>query len=74
MKGFGLPYHRARDDLSFSTILSINQATMIWAWTLLVTLGAALNLEELVGTWTTKSREVLTGPVGGKTKEEEDRG
>lgn len=41
---------------------------MIWVWTLLVALGAALNLEELVGTWTTKSREVLTGPVWGQNK------
>lgn len=36
---------------------------MIWIWALLATLSAAINIEELVGTWTTKSREVITGPV-----------
>lgn len=38
---------------------------MIWNWALLATLSAAINVEELVGTWTTKSREVITGPVWG---------
>ncbi|KAJ5169222.1 Protein r.t1.c1 [Penicillium canariense] len=34
---------------------------MIWIWTLLAT-AVAVSVDELVGTWTTKSRNVLTGP------------
>lgn len=36
---------------------------MIWIWSLLATVSAAVSVEELVGTWTTKSQQVLTGPV-----------
>ncbi|KAJ5910885.1 Protein r.t1.c1 [Penicillium subrubescens] len=35
---------------------------MLWIWTLLATTVAAASVDELVGTWTTKSRNVLTGP------------
>ncbi|CAI7596865.1 unnamed protein product [Penicillium pancosmium] len=35
---------------------------MIFLWALLVCTAAALNAEELVGTWTTKSKQVITGP------------
>ncbi|KAJ5693443.1 Protein r.t1.c1 [Penicillium macrosclerotiorum] len=34
---------------------------MIWTWCLLATATAA-SVDDLVGTWTTKSRDVLTGP------------
>ncbi|KAJ5263866.1 hypothetical protein N7478_011471 [Penicillium angulare] len=34
---------------------------MIWIWGLFLSVAAA-NVDDLVGTWTTKSREVLTGP------------
>ncbi|CAG7924925.1 unnamed protein product [Penicillium olsonii] len=36
---------------------------MIWIWSLLATVALA-NVNDLVGTWTTKSRQVITGPVG----------
>lgn len=45
---------------------------MIWIWSLLVTFAAAINLEDLVGTWTTKSRDVLTGSVC-DNKQKEDK-
>ncbi|KAJ6127577.1 hypothetical protein N7523_003189 [Penicillium sp. IBT 18751x] len=35
---------------------------MIWIWTLLATVSAATSVDQLVGTWTTKSQQVLTGP------------
>lgn len=35
---------------------------MIWIWSLLVAVALA-NVNDLVGTWTTKSRQVITGPV-----------
>lgn len=35
---------------------------MIWIWGLFASVAAA-SVDDLVGTWTTKSREVLTGPV-----------
>ncbi|KAJ5577529.1 uncharacterized protein N7459_006493 [Penicillium hispanicum] len=34
---------------------------MMWTWTLLAAVAAAASVDELVGTWTTKSRQVLTG-------------
>lgn len=36
---------------------------MIWIWSLLATVSAAVTIDDLVGTWTTKSQQVLTGPV-----------
>ena len=35
---------------------------MIWIWSLFASVAAA-SVNDLVGTWTTKSRDVLTGPV-----------
>jgi hypothetical protein len=35
----------------------------IWIWSLLATVSAAVSVDDLVGTWTTKSQQVLTGPV-----------
>lgn len=35
---------------------------MFFIWSLLVTVALA-NVNELIGTWTTKSRQVITGPV-----------
>lgn len=37
---------------------------MFLIWSLLAT-AALANANDLVGTWTTKSRDVLTGPVCG---------
>lgn len=42
---------------------SISTTIMIWTWALLATVAAGANVNDLVGTWTTKSREVLTGSV-----------
>ena len=39
---------------------------MFLIWSLLITATLA-NANDLVGTWTTKSRDVLTGPVCGTT-------
>ncbi|KAJ5216576.1 uncharacterized protein N7498_002983 [Penicillium cinerascens] len=35
---------------------------MIWIWSLLATVSAAVTVDDIVGTWTTKSQQVLTGP------------
>lgn len=36
---------------------------MVWIWSLFVSAVAAASARDLVGTWTTKSKMVLTGPV-----------
>lgn len=46
---------------------------MLWIWTLLATAAAAASVDELVGTWTTKSRNVFTGPVRVVIEREKDR-
>jgi hypothetical protein len=43
--------------------LTRSTLTMLWIWPLLATTVAAASVDELVGTWTTKSRNVFTGPV-----------
>lgn len=59
-------------DFSLSTICyttDSNQSIMIaivLLLSLLATAANAISASELVGTWTTKSRSVITGPVGGQ--------
>lgn len=48
--------------LGLNTFPFRQAAIMIWIWGLFATVAAA-SVEDLVGTWTTKSREVITGPV-----------